>query len=270
MADPLVIVEKQSFARAWQVACEEVMKNGEEFIFGGKIKGKNQIEKKTAKELEVTIKLEGNALREAIAGMLHSSFPTKEKHKAVYIAEWDRGYDWKKQGFDYNYENRCEAYIGFFVDIESYEDMGWREKRMFKEIIIDQWKLALEDLINQIDTGVQSNRNVITIGNPSIDRFEIPDSPPCLREIWLRWDRKNGVDIKTTWRSRDLYGALMTNIIALLSAVIREIIVPLTIKYGKTYKISSYSDNSKSLHIYKGDWNDALKIEKVRISPQIM
>ena len=52
--------------------------------------------------------------------------------------------------------------------------------------IIDQWELAKEDLAQQISTGISSNRNIIDIGNPSIDRFEIPESPPCLRNIFTR------------------------------------------------------------------------------------
>ncbi len=270
MNDPILIVENQNFSNAWAEAVKQVMKNGNEITFGGKLTGKNQIERKVAKELEAIIKLEDHALQEAINGVLHPKFPTREKHLDAYVKEWDRGYDWKKQGFEYNYENRCEGYIGFFIDYDTYEDMRWHDKEVFTKRIIDQWKLALEDVINQIETGIQSNRNVIVVGNPSVDRFDIPDAPPCLREIWIRWNRKNGIDVKTTWRSRDLFSAWMSNIIGLLSAVHREIIIPLTLKYGTTYRIASYTEHIRSLHIYEPFWDDAMKIKKVAVNPMYM
>jgi len=199
-----IIEEKNSFPNSWALAIREVMKNGTEITFGGKIKDKEppQYEKKKAKELDLTIVLEHNALKEAINGVLHPQFPTKELHKAAYIKEWDRGYDYKKQGFLYNYENRCEAYLGH-NEINYIYGKGEHNEYLYQRVpfLIDQWKLAKEDLLQQVRTGIQSNRNEIVIGNPSIDRFEIPDSPPCLRSIWLRWDGKKGIEVKTEWQN---------------------------------------------------------------------
>lgn len=138
------------------------------------------------------------------------------------------------------------------------------EKKIAIPISIDQWNLAKEDLAQQIETGIQSNRNVVVIGNPSIDRFEIPDSPPCLREIWIRYAGESNVIVKTVWRSRDLYGALMTNIAGLLSAVMREVIIP------NGCKLIQYVDKSHSLHIYKYDWESASKVKPIPINPMLM
>lgn len=274
-----LIEEKNSFSNAWVYAINRVMKRGSEITFGGKIKDKEppQYEKKKAKELELTIVLEGRALQEAINGVLHPQFPTKELHKGVYVHEWDREYDYKKQGFLYNYENRCEKYIGHKTVIEHLKHRDFNEEQVpgieiesMKPIIIDQWKLAKEDLLNQISTGIQSNRNEITIGDPSIDRFEIPDSPPCLRSIWLRWDGKKGIEIKTEWRSRDLFAAWMVNIAGLMSAIQREIVEPVSKELNEPYKLVQYSDRSKSLHIYWYDWDSALLVKPIQISPQTM
>ncbi len=267
-----IIYEHNSFSNAWARAVHEVMKNGTEIIFGGKIKDKEppQYEEKKAKELDLIIVLEKQALKEAINGILHPQFPTKELHKAAYIKEWNRGYDYKKQGFLYNYENRCEAYLGHKIDYNTFEDMGWHDKETFNKRIIDQWKLAKEDLLQQIRTRIQSNRNEIVIGNPSIDRFEIPDSPPCLRSIWIRWNGKKGIEIKTEWRSRDLFTAWMPNVCGLMDAIQREIVNPVSKELNEPYNIVQYVDRSKSLHIYEYDWDSANNIKLLPINPQYM
>lgn len=261
-----IIEEKNSFPNAWARAVYRVMKIGTEITFGGKIKDKEppQYEKKKAKELDMTIVLEKQALREATQGILHPQFPTKELHKVEYLKEWDRGYDYKKQGFLYNYENRCEAYQS------SYELIKMKGIAPFELPIIDQWKLAKEDLLQQIRTGIQSNRNEIVIGNPSIDRFEIPDSPPCLRSIWIRWDSKEGIEVKTEWRSRDLFTAWMVNIAGLMSAIQREIIYPINQELNDFYSMVQYTDRSKSLHIYYYDWDSANLVKPIPINPQLM
>lgn len=247
-----LIKERNSFPNAWARAVAEVMKNGQEITFGGKIKDKDQYEKKSAMDTDIEIVLEGNALKEAIAGVMHPKFPTKENVLREYMKEWTRGYDWRKQGFTYCYEDRAEAYQGFSCCLQN------------EFITIDQWTLARNDLAQQIATGIQSNRNVIVIGNPSIDRFEIPDSPPCLREIWIRHEGDCRVSVKTLWRSRDLFNAWMTNIPGLLSAVMREVIIP------NNCEIVQYVDKNHSIHIYRGDWDDAMGIRPVPVNPQMM
>jgi hypothetical protein len=275
-----LIKERNSFPNAWAIAVSEVMKNGQEITFGGKIKDKEQYERKTAKDMDLEIVLEGNALKEAIAGVLHPQFPTKENVLREYLKEWERGYDWKKQGFTYCYEDRVEAYKGFrtqdtiriYPVCKTIDDNGVVHEPgdsfsccPQKEFIdIDQWALAREDLAQQIATGIQSNRNDIVIGNPSIDRFEIPDSPPCLRGIWIRHEGNGKVSVKTLWRSRDGFTAWMTNVVGLLSAVMREVITP------NNCEIVQYVDKNHSLHIYRGDWDDAAKIKQVPVNPQIM
>jgi thymidylate synthase len=270
-----LIRERNSFPNAWARAVNEIMKNGQEITFGGKIKDKDQYERKVAKDMDIEIVLEGMALKEAIAGVLHPKFPTKEQVKVAYLKEWERNYDWRKQGFTYCYEDRAEAYQGYKMNqielqhahFQSYQVPPISTAISTVECIpitIDQWKLAKEDLAQQISTGIQSNRNIIDIGNPSIDRFEIPDSPPCLRDIWFRYEGNGKASVKTLWRSRDLFTAWMTNVVGLLSAVMREVIIP------NNCEIVQYVDKNHSIHIYRGDWDDALKIKQVHVNPQIM
>lgn len=267
---PEIVYEKYSFGNAWARAISNVMRNKNAITFGGKIKDKEQFEEKHAYDSDQTIVLGGNALKEAFEGKLHPQFPTKGIHLSEYLKEWERGYDWKKQGFDYNYENRCEAYVSHiaksWASNEKYVLDGTVKFDSLHNgmITIDQWKLAREDLANQIETGIQSNRNVIVIGNPSIDRFNIPDSPPCLREIWIRYEDNNNVVVETTWRSRDLYAAWMTNVVGLLSAVKREVTDP------NNCNIVQYCDRSRSLHVYSGDWDDASKVKLLPVNPQMM
>lgn len=270
---PEIIHEKNSFGNAWYRALNHILKTKHEITFGGKVKDKVpvQYEKKKAYDSDTTIVLEGNALKEAIEGKLHPQFPTKEKVKEAYINEWNRGYDWRKQGFAYCYEDRAENYQGYKTKNIALQHSEFNMDQVpsinvntIIPISIDQWKLAREDLAQQIETGIQSNRNVIVIGNPSIDRFEIPDSPPCLREIWIRWEREDMVAVETNWRSRDCYGALMTNIPGLLSAVVREVVIP------NKCKIIQYVDKSNSLHIYSGDWESAAQVKPIQINPMLM
>lgn len=237
-----VIQEKRSFANAWAEAVKRIMNNKHSITFGGKLKEKNQYEVKVAYDSKTIIELKGNALKEAIEGKLHPKFPTKENHLREYLKEWERDFDWKKQGFTYCYEARIEKY----GDIE-----------------IDQWELAREDLKNQIRTALPSNRNAIVIGIPLIDRYVIPDSPPCLREIAIRYEGNGICSVDSVWRSRDCFGALQSNIAGLLTAVIREVMLPTNCRIG------TYTDYSRSLHIYKGDWEEAEKVKPVLVNPQI-
>lgn len=240
------ILEKDSFGNAWQRGLSAVLRNNNHITFG------DVVEPKRAMEIGLNIELVGNALKEALEYKLHPQFPTKELHKQAYINEWNRDFDWKKQGFLYSYEDRCHAYMS-----------SWKRNFNTAEVSIDQWKLTKEDIEEQIHTGISSNRNVIVIGNPSIDRYEIATTPPCLREIWLRYEGKdtatgkNLISVSTVWRSRDGYAAWMTNICGLLSAVVREIGIP------TNSIICHYEEHIKSFHIYHWDWDDAKKIRRI-------
>ncbi|MDL5503174.1 MAG: hypothetical protein QSU88_08155, partial [Candidatus Methanoperedens sp.] len=50
--------------------------------------------------------------------MLHPQFPTKELHVKEYLKQWERDYDWKKQGFEYNYMDRLINYPSRGKDVD--------------------------------------------------------------------------------------------------------------------------------------------------------
>lgn len=259
------IYERYSFPNAWAKAVSLVIREGEKIVFGGKIKDKEQYERKIAKDMDLTIVMEGNAIKEALQMKLHPQFPTKEMHIKEYMKEWERGYNASR--FAYTYEDRIENYPKPITRLLS--ESHFCNKHQMLDLCesgttIDQWKLAREDLKNQIEYGISSNRNVIVTGIPFIDRFEIPDSPPCLREIWIRHEGNHEVSIKTTWRSRDLYTGWMPNVICLLNTVNREVVLP------NNCEIIQYVDSNRSLHIYKGDWEDAKNIKLISVNPQMI
>lgn len=236
-----VIHESSSFANAWRKALQEVIASGTDIKFGDKKEPKN------AREIDCDIVLEGTALKEAIEGKLHPSFPTKELVKEAYLKQWERDFDWEKQGFKYNYNNRCCKHPvskHLFIDGESH---------------IDQWELAREDIWLQKVTGISSNRTLVLVGNVTIDWLEIHNEPPCLICIWIRYEGDNKISVKALFRSRDLYNAWMTNVVGLLRTVIREIAIP------TGCEIVQYVDKNFSLHIYSGDLESASKVKNVGV-----
>jgi len=249
-----IIHESKSFGNAWYRGLRHIKMFGQPITFG------DAKEPKYATDVCLIVNLTDNALQEAIDGKFHRQFPTREKMRDGYIHEWDRGFDWKKQGFTYCYEDRAEAYQGYrklkqvykHIEFQSASDPSFTVDEL-RPFTIDQWKLAKEDLALQISTQISSNRNIIDIGNPSIDRFEIPESPPCLRNIQLRLEGiEDGIPhVSSKWmfRSRDFGMAWPTNIAGILSAIKREVLNP------NKAKLNQVIDISTSAHVYRGDYN---------------
>jgi len=86
---------------------------------------------------------------------------------------------------------------------------------------------------------------------PSIDAFS--ESPPCLQRIWMTLIDESSIEIHLDWRSRDLFGAWHVNLIALINMINRDIAMPLNCK------IARIIDSCDSLHIYNGNWQEAVK-----------
>lgn len=249
-----VIHENKSFGNAWYRGLRHIKMFGQPITFG------DEKEHKYATDVCLIVNLTDNALQEAIDGKFHKQFPTRQKMRDGYIREWDRGFDWKKQGFTYCYEDRVEAYQGYKINKITLQHPDFHPDQVppihteeFLHMTIDQWKLAKEDLATQISTQISSNRNMIDIGNPSVDRFEIPESPPCLRFIQLRLEGlEDGIPyVSARWafRSRDFGMAWPTNITGILVAIQREVLNP------NKAKLNQVIDISTSAHVYRGDYN---------------
>ena len=65
-------------------------------------------------------------------------------------------------------------------------------------------------------------------------------------------------------RSRDLFAAWNSNMVALLKMINKEVFEPNNIE------IIRIVDFCNSLHIYEGDWEAASKIKPIAINPQLM
>ncbi|MDP2841280.1 MAG: thymidylate synthase [Candidatus Methanoperedens sp.] len=171
--------------------------------------------------------------------MLHPQFPTKELHVKEYLKQWERDYDWKKQGFEYNYMDRLINYPSRGTDV-------------------DQLK-AIRDLLPQ---GVSRRRQAIT-WIPERDLF-VKEDQPCLQRLWVRALGDGNAEMHCMWRSRDLFAAWNSNMVGLLTMIKREVLEPNKLTLVKVV------DFCNSLHIYEADWEAASVVKPLPKSPQMM
>ncbi len=217
--------------------------------------------------------------------MLHKDFPTKELHLKEYEKQWERGYDWKKQGFEYNYMNRLINYpvtpdFGNLLYNEYYHKSGTEDS-----YFIDQLKVIKENIAKRIEKGGEclvSNRDQVITWIPSRDMF-VDEDQPCLQrlqffvyeypeDIYHGRDSdgdiieyKNGkAEFHVTWRSRDLFGAWNSNMIALIKMINKEIFEP------NDLELIRVVDFCDSLHIYKADWEQAKMVKPAILPPNLM
>jgi thymidylate synthase (methanogen type) len=223
---PTNLILASGLADAWAQAVNFVMKNGME------IKTEyGPMSKDICSVIEI---------REPFAEpMLHPQFPTKELHVKEYLRQWERDYDWKKQGFEYNYMDRLINYPSRGKDV-------------------DQLK-AIKDLLPK---GVSRRRQAIT-WIPERDLF-VPEDQPCLQRLWVRVIGNGNAEMHCMWRSRDLYAAWNSNMVGLVTMIKREVIEPNNLKLIKVV------DFCNSLHIYEADWEAASKVKPLPKSPQMM
>lgn len=194
--------------------------------------------------------------------MLHPQFPTKELHLAEYKKQWERDYDWRKQGFEYSYMDR----------LTKYPSPPNKEHEL-----VDQLGVIKERIAERIEKGDEclvSNRDQAITWRPSIDLFKKEDQP-CLQRIQFFVHQypvecegnSRGIvrvgkgEIHVTWRSRDLYAAWNSNLIGLIGMVQREVFTPNNIELVRVV------DFCNSNHIYEGDWASASLVKPIAINP---
>lgn len=223
---PTNLIQAFGLADAWAQAVNFVIKNGME------IKTEyGPMSKDICSVIEI---------REPFAEpMLHPQFPTKELHVKEYLRQWERDYDWKKQGFEYNYMDRLINYPS-------------REKD------VDQLK-AIKDLLPR---GISRRRQAIT-WIPERDLF-VTEDQPCLQRLWVRVIGDGNAEMHCMWRSRDLFAAWNSNMVGLVTMIKREVLEPNNLKLVKVV------DFCNSLHIYEADWEEASKVKPLPRSPQMM
>ncbi|MFZ2410664.1 MAG: thymidylate synthase [Candidatus Methanoperedens sp.] len=223
---PTNLIQAVGLADAWAQAVNFVMKHGME------IKTEyGPMSKDICSVIEI---------REPYAEpMLHPQFPTKELHVKEYLRQWERDYDWKKQGFEYNYMDRLINYPSRNRDV-------------------DQLK-AIKELLPQ---GVSRRRQAIT-WIPERDLF-VKEDQPCLQRLWVRDIGDGNAEMHCMWRSRDLFAAWNSNMVGLLTMIKREVLEPNNLKLIKVV------DFCNSMHIYEADWEAASKVKPLPKSPQMM
>jgi len=222
-------LESRSFPEAWERAVKFCMQEG-------MIIKPEENAKQNTRDMCSKIVLYGNGIKNIFERKLHPKFPTKALHCDQYVKEYSR--EWvaeqkilpESKQFVYNYMDRFINYHEF-------------QKNQLDQIY------KLEQLI---ETQGLSRRHQIITWEPEKDMYST--SPPCLQRMWVRKLSDEDCEFHFDWRSRDLFGAWMTNYIGLLDMLKREILDPLDLNLIKLV------DNCNSLHIYEGDWKAALMV----------
>jgi len=229
--------------------------------------------------------------------MLHPDFPTKELHCAEYEKQWERDYDWIKQGFEYNYMDRLIKYPqAYFTDFgvngirpDERNDYYHKSTNTDHSLFIDQLKVIRENIASRIERGGEclvSNRDQVITWIPDRDMF-VSEDQPCLQRIQFfvyEYPRdkeygdkyagystgevdkgyyKGKAEFHVTWRSRDLFGAWNSNMVALTKMLNKEIFEP------NNLELIRVIDFCNSLHIYEGDWESAKNVKQVALNPQL-
>lgn len=221
---PNFIHEGRNFQEAWQEAVRFCLKNGM------LIKAEENSKVMTY-DICSKITLHGNAIKQILSRELHPKFPTKKLFSREYVKEYTR--EWVAE------QKELPIQLRF---VYSYMD------RFINEFGFDQIVALKRELSNGI-----SRRTQIITWNPKKDLGD--KNPPCLQRIWIRILNDEGdCEIHFDWRSRDLFGAWMTNYIGLFDMLSREIFIPLNLNVVKMVC------NCNSLHIYESDWKAASEV----------
>jgi thymidylate synthase len=236
-------IRSTNFKNAWYEAIKFVLLDGIEFTFGTPGEGKVAFD--SVQEIILT----GHALRQIEDHVVHPQYKFGGKRLEEYCKEFTseflREYNNKTREcdrFDYMYYERLTRHSGIDDGIYDCET--------------DQLEIMNERLGDQLDSEIASNFcQAITweVGRDGTYAY----SSPCLQRIWMRWYEPNIVDVHLSWRSRDLYGAWPSNIVAITEMLNREVIKPNKCEIGR---IIDYSD---SLHIYDYNLEEAKLVKEV-------
>lgn len=194
------------------------------------------------KDINGIVVLTGDAIKSVINDELHPDFPTKQLLLEEYKKTFDKEFGIKQHNLpDGDNHKFVYAYI---------ERLLYRREVPFDQLAI----------IAKVLRDIKINRRiqmVIWDAPTDIDNSE----PPCLQRIWIRQlslepdvDGLYPIELHIFWRSRDLYAAWMSNVIAVINMIMQYVCM------GE-YKIVKVVDDSDSLHIYEADWDAAAKVK---------
>lgn len=222
---PFNVIKETDFHNAWKLALEFILKNKYEISFGDL---KNP---KKAWDSTQVIWLSGGAIRQIERREIHPDYPFKLVDN--YCNELTREYL-----KNYHKKSDLEKFVYLYFE------------RLVEPI--DQLAFMNNNLGKQISSGIRSNQCQAITWRSEEDT--ISGSPPCLQRIQVLWSEPDQVDVRFSWRSRDLFGAWQSNLIALVSMLNTEVIHP------NGCKIRSIIDYSDSLHVYITDLEAARNV----------
>ena len=253
------VVEEDDFATAWYRAVIFVIAHGIFMRFSSKK------EPKKAYNSIHTIILFGRAIDQMLRGEFHPQYPFGNKKGDSYKDEFDRGWfenDYilrpEIRTFVYTYIERIIRYTRPTQTIPEFIQYYLSKRDYF----VDQLKILKDQLKEQVETGITSNRCQLITWIPFKDLFS--NSPPCLQRIQVIYLGNNEVEIHITWRSRDLFTAWMANLSGLINMINKEVVLP---NGCKIVRVVEFID---SLHIYEGDIDEAKKVRPHAMNPQFM
>ncbi len=249
---PTIFIQARGLPDAWGQAVNKIMKEG--MIIGTQYGTRS---KDVCSIIEI--------LSPESIPLLHPQFPTKELHTAEYVKQWERGYEWIAQGFEYNYMDRlihnpkprleCDDNI-----ITLQQKAGKKTEPYYnhspnpEDNFVDQITRIREELPKGVSRRLQA-----TTWIPERDLF-VKEDQPCLQRLWFRNLGDNNVEMHCMWRSRDCYAAWNSNMVGLLTMVKREILEPNELDLVKII------DFCNSLHIYEADWEAAAQVKRVAVN----
>ena len=239
MISPINFISTTNFHDAWYKAIREVIRNGIDITFG------SSAEPKEARDSCQIIEMTGDAIKQIARKEIHPQYPFKLVNQ--YCNEFT--YEYLRKYVDLPEEKKF-AYLYFQRLTYYHRESGSNQ--------IECMRMGLKDMI---ESGILSNREQaitwIPFDNDFADTYS--KTPPCLQRVWIRYCGNNLVDVHLDWRSRDLYTAWQSNIIALVYMLNREVVHP------NNCKIARIIDFSDSLHIYKADLDAANAVEPVAV-----
>ena len=243
MPMPVLKIEAETIAEAWERAVLEVWNNGVNKATQYERAGEHALQQSRAATVVVVAK---NPLKEP---RIHAGDLTGQQSIINgYIDELVKGTkdSYIGRGWDYTYHERLFRYYvpqsGSIDQIRECLLEGMRKgdhfSRRLQAVTWQAWK----------DAGSKS--------------------PPCLQRLWisvptadsaLQPGRTYGIDVQTCWRSRDLFDAWEANVNGIVELVREEIVEVLNEELrskGITYELGQYVDFSNDLHIYEKDYVD--------------
>jgi len=238
---PVIFVEAETIAEAWEKAILEVWSRGILKLTQYKVMGKegpvNQLSKAATALIVVDKPLKEPRVH---AGDLMA----QQALKLGYIEEVVEGtkdYYVEEGKWDYTYHERLTSY-----KVPTLKPLNQIEK-------------ILEKIVR---SGEIYSRRLQAVTWQAWKDLET-ESPPCLQRIWVTIPTthvkpKPGetyqLNIQSSWRSRDLLDAWCANVNAIVELCVRKIVKPLNEAFeglGVRFEVGRYVDFSNDLHIYE-------------------